>query len=120
MPIQNIPSVLAQGILSHERAAKLTHVTVAMDVIQEKRDNKQVPGGLKLHQYANLYFRARNPMMSKRRHEAPNLCVLRVSRQVLEIPAAVIADQNAASKYVRFYASNQISLLNFDDIFARN
>jgi ssDNA thymidine ADP-ribosyltransferase, DarT len=120
MPIQNIPSVLAHGILSHERAAELSHVTVAMEVIQDKRDKKHVPGGLKLHQYANLYFHARNPMMSKRRDESSKLCILQVSLQVLKIPGAVITDQNAASSYVRFHAPNQISLLNFDDIFARN
>ena len=120
MPIENIPSVLAHGILSHERASKLAHATVAMEVIQEKRDKKQVPGGLKLHQYANLYFHARNPMMSKRRHEAPKLCVLRVASRVLMIQGTVISDQNAASTYVRFYAPDQISLLNLDTIFARS
>jgi hypothetical protein len=120
MPMENIPSVLAHGILSHEQASKMAHATVALEVIQDKRDQKQVPGGLKLHQYANLYFHARNPMMSKRRQEAPHLCVLRVARRVLEIQGAVITDQNAASAYVRFYAPNQISLLNLELIFARS
>ena len=60
MPMTNIASVLAHGILSHERATKLAHASVAMEAIQERRDVKHVPGGLKLHQYANLYFHARN------------------------------------------------------------
>ena len=120
MPMENIPSVLARGILSHEQASKVAHATVAMEVIQDKRDKKHVPGGLKLHQYANLYFHARNPMMSKRRHEAPKLCVLRVASRVLGIKGAVITDQNAASAYVRFHAPDQIGLLNFDSIFARS
>ena len=120
MPMENIPSVLAHGILSHERASKLVHATVAMQAIQDKRDKKQVPRGLKLHQYANLYFHARNPMMSKRRHEAPKLCVLRVSRRVLGIQGAVITDQNAASDYARFHAPEQIGLLNLNDIFAHS
>lgn len=55
MPIGNITSVQQNGILSHELAAKLPHHSVAMQVIQDKRDQKSVPGGLKLHQYANLY-----------------------------------------------------------------
>jgi hypothetical protein len=50
MPIANIPSVLLHGILSHERAAKLKHHSAAMQAIQDLRDQKQVPGGLKLHQ----------------------------------------------------------------------
>ena len=30
-----------------------------MAVIQDRRAKKQVPGGLRLHDYANLYFNAR-------------------------------------------------------------
>jgi hypothetical protein len=71
-----------------------------------------------LHQYANLYFHARNPMMSARRHEASNLCVLRVSTEVFGVNGTVVSDQNAASKYVRFLHPSQWQVLNFDDIYA--
>jgi hypothetical protein len=54
MPMENIPSVLVHGILSHERVSKLTYATVAMQKIQDKRDQKHVPGGLRLHQYATI------------------------------------------------------------------
>ncbi|MCD0422320.1 DUF4433 domain-containing protein [Rubrivivax sp. JA1024] len=118
MPIVNTTSVMMHGILSHERASRLPHRSVAMQAIQDRRDLKVVPGGLRLHQYANLYFHARNPMLSVRRQE--DVCVLRVSTAVLKVPGAVITDQNAASKYVRFYAPSQWRLLDFDDIFARD
>ena len=118
MPMDNIPSVLEHGILSYERAAKLKHHSVAMQPVQDRRDQKQVPGGMKLHQYANLYFHARNPMLFKRKDEAPNLCVLSVSTSVLALPGTVISDQNAASDYVRFLDPSQWELLDFDDIYA--
>jgi hypothetical protein len=118
MPMDNIPSVLEHGILSYERAAKLKHHSVAMQPIQDRRDQKQVPGALKLHQYANLYFHARNPMLFKRKDEAPHLCVLCVSTKVLELPGTVISDQNAASDYARFLHPSQWRLLAFDDIYA--
>ncbi|HXZ89229.1 MAG TPA: DUF4433 domain-containing protein [Candidatus Binataceae bacterium] len=118
MPIANLGSVMAHGILSHERAAKLPHHSVALQPVQDRRDQKQVPGGLKLHQYANLYFHARNPMLFKRKDEAPTLCVLRVSTQVLELEGTVISDQNAASAYVRFLHPRQWQLLDFDAIYA--
>ncbi len=120
MPIANIGSVLCHGILSYEQAARLRTpgTSVAMAEVQERRDQKQVPGGLKLHRYANLYFHARNPMMSKRRNEAQNLCVLRVSKGVLAIAGTVLTDCNAASEWVRFLAPAQWSELDFDDIFA--
>src|SRR5262245_16376391 len=70
MPMANIASVLEHGILSYERAARLQHHSVAMQPVQDRRDRKQVPGGLKLHQYANLYFHARNPMLYKRKDDA--------------------------------------------------
>lgn len=118
MPIANIASVLQHGILSHERAAQLRHHSVAMQAVQDRRDVKTVPGGLRLHQYANLYFHARNPMLSVRRNE--DVCVLRISTQALSLHGTVITDQNAGSKYVRFYSLEQWRLLDFDDIFARD
>ncbi len=73
---------------------------------------------MKLHQYANLYFHARNPMLYKRLSEAGNLCVLRVNTQVLTSEGTVISDQNAASDYVRFLHPSQWRELSFDDIFS--
>ena len=100
MPLENIPSVLNLGILSNEQAAKVPHYSVALEVVQERRDLKHVPGGLKLHQYANLYFHARNPMLYKRKDEAAKLCILRVSTEITHIDGVVITDRNASSDYV--------------------
>jgi hypothetical protein len=118
MPLENIPSVLRLGILSNERAAKLEHRSVAMEDVQEKRELKHVPGGLKLHQYANLYFHARNPMLYKRKGEVNNLCVLRISTEILQLPDVVLADCNASSPYVRFLAPSQWTLLDYEAIYA--
>ena len=118
MPLINIQSVVEHGILSYERAAKLKHRSVAMPAVQDRRDKKHVPRGLKLHQYANLYFHARNPMLYKRKDDAENICVLRVSTEVLELDGVVITDCNAASNYVRFLHPSQSELLDFDAIFA--
>lgn len=118
MPLANIASVLKHGILSHEQAAKRVHQSVALQAVQDIRGGKSVPGGLKLHQYANLYFHARNPMMYKRQSQANDFCVLRISLSVAKLPGVVFADCNASSKYVRFLAPSQWKLLDFDDIFA--
>lgn len=118
MPMENIPSVLKLGILSNERAEKVQHYSVALEVVQERRDLKHVPGGLKLHQYANLYFHARNPMLFKRKDSAATLCVLRVSREVRHIDGVVFADRNASSDYVRFLHPRQEGVLDYAAIFA--
>ncbi|NJK42585.1 MAG: DUF4433 domain-containing protein [Aquincola sp.] len=118
MPMDNLSSVLQHGILSYERAAALLHHSVAMPEVQERRDQKQVPGGLRLHQYANLYFHARNPMMYKRLDQADALCVLRVNRDVMQLPGVVLTDQNAASDYVRFLALAQIGEIDMNRVYA--
>lgn len=119
MPIENIPSVLQHGILSHERASKLPHASVALQEIQDRRSGKTVPNGLRLHQYANLYFCARNPMLYLRKPNHPNLCVVRVSRSVLDLQNVVITDQNAAGDWVRFYSyPDGLKWINFDYVFA--
>lgn len=120
MPIVNMPSVMQHGILSHEQAARLDHHSVAMAEIQDRRDHVHVPGGLRLHQYANLYFNARNPMMFKRKDQADTLCVLRVSREVLGIERVVLADQNASNDYVRFLGPTQLRFIPFDLVYAND
>lgn len=120
MPMGNIPSVVTNGILSYESSAKLAHASVAMAEVQQRRDNKQVPGGLQLHQYANLYFHARNPMLYLRLAQAPALSILRVSCDVLALPGVVLTDQNAASDYVRFLAPRQISEIDMDLVYAED
>ncbi|MBI1748033.1 MAG: DUF4433 domain-containing protein [Acidobacteria bacterium] len=64
-PIANVPSIMQHGILSHKLAGPIHHGSLAMSEIQERRKNKQIPGARKLHEYANLYFDAHNPMLSK-------------------------------------------------------
>lgn len=118
MPVTNILSVLNHGILSHEKAAALPHSDFSMADVQDRRDKVQVPGGLRLHQYANLVFDARNPMMYKRKEWADQLCVLSISTNVLTIQGVVLADRNAASDYARFFPPNSLEDLDFDKIYA--
>ena len=120
MPIANVASVMKYGLLSYERAKKLKHRSVAMPDIQERRDKIRIPGGRRLHHYANLYLDARNPMLFKRKNEAGALCVLRISTQARCIEGVVFADRNASSNYVRFLAFNQVDLLNLEKIYSRD
>lgn len=119
--IENLASILRRGILSHNRAARLTHRSVALEDVQDRRRGKSVPGGPTLHSYANLYFHARNPMMySLTRGRTNDLVVLRVSEAALDLPETVVTDGNAASGGTRFYPSPE-GLENLDSslIFAR-
>jgi hypothetical protein len=120
--IENVPSILERGILSHHAAEPVGHRSVAMAVIQNRRASVRVPGGKPLHDYANLYFNGRNPMMFTVVHSTPvdALCLLKVSCDVLDLERVVIADCNASSDYVRFAdAQRGLALIDRTEVFAR-
>ena len=120
MPIANVASVMERGILCHEFAARLRRKPSALPSLPDQNHQGHVPGGLKLNQYARLYFDARNPLLFKLKGVAEQLCVLRVSVNALGIRGVVLADRDAASDYVRFLAPEQWSLLRLDDIYGRD
>jgi hypothetical protein len=106
-PIANLPSIMERGILSNRRAGGISHESVAHSEVQDRRSRIRVPSGQWLHEYANLYFDARNPMMYKRLAHKDDLAVVCVGPAVLDQPGAVIADGNAASTGTSFHPSPQ-------------
>lgn len=118
-PIANVASVMRRGILCKRESKRLKAVSVAMEDIQAIRANKVVPGGGRIHDYANVYFTARNPMLFKLSERHTKLCVLRVSADILDFEGAVIADGNAASQYTAFWPSpSGLKKVDADLVFA--
>lgn len=105
VPIETVPSILTRGILCHRLAANLPHQSIANNSVQQLRANKIVPGGTRLHDYANLYICPRNPMLYVKRGAHTQICVLRMSTDVLDLPGAIVTDMNAARTYARFRPS---------------
>jgi hypothetical protein len=119
-PSSNLPSILSQGLMSHVRAARLSPRSIADPAVQARRARKVVPqSGRRLHEYVNLYFNARNPMLYTRMALHDKLCVLRIAPEVLDTPGAVIADCNASSDYVAFWPSpDGLSRIVYEHTFA--
>ncbi|HEX8845156.1 MAG TPA: DUF4433 domain-containing protein [Pyrinomonadaceae bacterium] len=118
--IANVTSILQHGILSHTLADELDHYSVAMPEIQERRTNKQIPGARRLHEYANLYFDAHNPMLSKCRQRNNEICVLRIAPAVLDLAGVIIADRNAASDWVGFWPVTEgLARIGLERVFAK-
>ena len=124
---ENLPTLLQHGIQSHRRAAVgrrkglVNPVSVAMSEVQDIREGVLVPGGRELHEYANLYFCARNPMMFKLKERHLELCVLRIDCAVLDIAKAVVTDMNAAKSICRFApASTGLLHINREMVFAED
>ena len=119
-PIANVPSIVQHGILSHNRVRHLIHHSIAMQEVQDRRENKRIPGARPLHDYANLYFDAHNPMLSRRREHNDGLCVLCVSPDILDLSGAIVTDMNAACDAVRFYdLAAGLAVLDRERLYAR-
>lgn len=120
MPVANINSVVARGILCHDLADKFSHDSVALSDVQVRRSEVRVPNGMRLHSYANLYFTFNNPMMYLRKDMADELCILVVSIRVLDIEGCIVSDRNAAASLVKFYSPIEgIERIDFGKVYER-
>jgi hypothetical protein len=118
-PICNVPSIRQHGILSHVRASRLDHESVAMQEMQDRRAAVRVPGGRRLHEYVNLYICGRNPMLYKRLNQHREICVLAVSTDVLDLLGVIITDRNAGADLPQFRpAPSGLSIVDRDLTFA--
>ena len=118
--IENIPSIIQHGILCYDLASKIPHTSIALNPVQERRNKVQIPNGMKLHRYANLYFTYHNPMLYARQAQAEDLCILAVSCSVLDTNGCIVTDRNAATGLVKFYSPEEgIRQIDFDKVFAK-
>src|SRR5664280_808551 len=104
-PLDNLRSIMTHGVLSHRLAQSVRHTSIALPEVQERRNAKRVPNGLPIHDYVNLYFDARNPMMYSRLNRLGELVIVRVDPAVMSQPGAIITDGNAASESTLFLPS---------------
>ncbi|MGH3693717.1 MAG: DUF4433 domain-containing protein [Pseudomonas sp.] len=104
-PVSNLSSIAAWGILSHNLAARLPHTSVSLESVQDRRARRRVPQGRPLHDYANLYFDARNAMMYKLKNSDVPLTVVCIEPAVLDLPGSIVTDGNAASNDTMFLPS---------------
>lgn len=117
--IKNVASIMRHGILSHNEARGILHRSIAEKGVQERRKNKRIPGTKEdLHDYANLYFDAHNPMLSARRDMNDSICILRIKKDVLSLTGVIVTDQNASRACWFKPASEGLPLLKHEEIFA--
>jgi hypothetical protein len=118
--LDNIQSIIQHGILCHNLAKDKVHHSIALDEVQERRENVRVPQGKNLHDYANLYINARNPMMFKRRDKYSDLCVLEIDARVIDLPGVVVSDMNASRDMCKFMSpAEALAVLEFAKIYAK-
>ena len=106
--IENLPSILQRGILSHKAVEELgvSYTPIYDSEIVSKRKDKSTPARSSLWEYANLYFQPRNPMMYRVVHEKDkrDIAVIGVKPDVLAAVGGLITDGNAANEPTQFFA----------------
>jgi len=100
--IDNIPSILARGILAHEcvETEHIEYTPIYDKQIVENRRIKKAPNGRSLLSFANLYFQPRNPMLYRVVCEKSedNIAILAVqAREIVKREDVFISTGNAAS-----------------------
>lgn len=123
--LNNLKSIFCHGILSHNliKERHIDHCDISNHSVQGLRDNKTIPGGKNLHDYANLYIDARNPMMFTETHnnDVNKLCVICVDKRVLDLEGTIVTDRNAAARFALFMTPDKgIESLDFDIIRLRD
>lgn len=107
-PLANLESIFERGILSHNEATPHKKEDISNEGVQERRHTKEIPAAVMgvaktIHDCANVYLNAKNPMLSARRKQKESLCVLRLKPELMHLPGAVISDRNAATNAAQFY-----------------
>ena len=112
--INNLPSILTTGILSHGRiqAEGVRYTPIYDEDIVNSRQNKNTPAGKSLWYYVNLFFQPRNPMLDRLVNPKypenygtrRNIAVLGVANTVLQEQGVFITDGIAADGDTRFYS----------------
>jgi O-acetyl-ADP-ribose deacetylase (regulator of RNase III) len=111
--VDNIPSILQNGILSHEEIEKrgIKFTAIYNKDVVNLRKGKKTPDNKSLWYYANLYLQPRNPMMyvvkrmiQAKQPDLEELAVIVCFRgPAYETPGALITDGNAASSGTTIY-----------------
>ena len=106
-PIGNLASIMRRGLLSHHgvQSAGLAHRDISDQEVQRIRSAKEVGSGKTLHEYVNLYFNSRNPMLYVRQGVQDDIAILCVNRTYIGRWGVWYSDGNAASSGTSFYYS---------------
>lgn len=106
--VDNLRSIIENGLLSHDRAHREGYVTsdISLQEVNDRRRFKSVYGR-SLHGYVPLYFNPRNPMLAYRREMQDSIAILYLDKSLLFQDDTVFADGNAANNVTAFYRDLQ-------------
>ena len=105
--IDNVPSILSHGILSHQLIEDrgIQFKAIYDTSIVSNRKLKKAPDGRSLWDFANVYFQPRNPLLYRVVNEChpKEIAVLGIHPGVLQMSGSYITDGNAAQSGTSFF-----------------
>lgn len=117
--LDNLKSILENGILSHKRAGKsFAHTDISNGGVQDIRASKILERAilnkkpLSIHRHAVLYLNPHNAMMFVIMKDEPrsNVCIVRVNKDILKRGDAVISSKNASVGDAVFFTKDAYNL----------
>jgi hypothetical protein len=102
--LDNIPSILQKGLVSHERAVPIKRVDISDPDVQRLRGGSDPIFNRKLKAYSPTYIKIRNPMLYRLKADSESLCLLEISLESLDYHDVLFTDGNAASRETKFYS----------------
>jgi hypothetical protein len=123
-PLNNVPLMLAMGILSYNKARRLPHEDISLWSVQERRESP-IPGTDKrIHDYVPFYFAIHTPMQyvisrGTERQDPTinqrNLVFIEVDAvKIFRTPGVIFTDGNAAAEKRTCFYSNPADLDKLD------
>ncbi len=114
----HLQSICRFGILSHNKVREKEKIRedISLPGVQSRRERKIIDNK-SLHEYACLYFDARNPMLYKVQKEYDDIVILAVDKMVLLEKSTIYSDGNAAADNSIFYSGTEfLNRLNWSKI----
>lgn len=111
--IDNVPSILEKGILSHNDVANIPHVDISDSKIQAYRKDKFIKidnkdETLPLWSCVCLFAQPHNAMMHVSKNK--NICIIRIDKKVLKRNDVYISDRNASCHNANFFKASDWAL----------
>lgn len=123
--VDNLQSIFEKGLLSHNAARNIEKQDISFATVQGRRDWVEPIYHRPIHDYVPLYFNVSNPMLFCRKDMQESICILKISKDVMNKVGFLFTDGNAAvhttSTYghaTTFYSDlKDLDKLNWDCIY---
>ena len=109
--ISNLKGIFKNGLMSHNQVER--YVDISNYNVNNRRDRKDNPHKISLHQYVPLYFNPRNAMLyTCQKQYREDIVILGIDNRVISNDYTLFSEGNAARKDSKI-TTNKLDLISF-------